>query len=521
MLFKNYTYIFVIIFYSFSINWYSANIGVFHIDTFGFFDTGYNILNGQLPIRDYWAYTGLIVDYFQSFFFLIFGSNWNSYVIHGSIINVLATLVFYFFLKHLKISKNFCLFYSLSFATLHYPVSGTPYAYLHAYTFSLIGIMLFFILNNTKQNKLLFFVPLIFFLAFFSMQTPTIYIILLTIVFVIFSTIRDKDYIILKQFVIGTFIIIILLIAYLLLSKTNFIDFLYQYFLFPLTIAESRVSSDAGAYVKLIDQLNFKRIFGDFKFIHLFLIPLIYIQIMKFKEKKIDYIFFISIFFIVGTMLFIYNQLLQANQIYIFSLIPILASLLHKNLKFDDNNKKLVCLGTIFLILFVSIKFHIRFNIDRKFIDLENIDKKKSVNASEIHKKFNNLKWVSPYTDPEEDKLFISKVIDTLDNENEKSYIITHYNFFSTILDKNFFILNRWYMWDNNSHPTENHKYFSYYKNFVIENLIRKDIKKIYLINETEEMKFSNIKNYFGERCFDQTNIIGEKFVKLTLKRCI
>ena len=55
----------------------------------------------------------------------------------------------------------------------------------------------------------------------------------------------------------------------------------------------------------------------------------------------------------------------------------------------------------------------------------------------------------------------------------------------------------------------------------MIENLTRKDIKKIYLINETKEMKFSNIKNYFGERCFDQTNIIGEKFVKLTLKRCI
>ena len=66
----------------------------------------------------------------------------------------------YKLLALLKISKNFCLFYSLSFATLHYPVSGTPYAYLHAYTFSLIGIMLFFILNNTKQNKLLFFVPL-------------------------------------------------------------------------------------------------------------------------------------------------------------------------------------------------------------------------------------------------------------------------------------------------------------------------------------------------------------------------
>ncbi len=339
MLFKNYIYIFVIIFYSFSINWYSANIGILPIDTFGFFDTGYNILKGQLPVRDYWSYTGLIVDYFQSLFFFIFGNNWNSYVVHGSIMNVLATLVFYFFLKHLKISQNFCLFYCLSFATLHYPVSGTPYAYLHAYTFSLIGMMLFFLLNNTKHNKLLFLVPIIFFLAFFSMQTPTIYIIFLMIISMIFITLRDKDYTILKQFFFGAFVAILFLIIYLLVSKTNFTDLLYQYFLFPITIAESRVSSDVGAYVKFADQLNFKRIFGDFKFIHVFLIPLIYLQIIKFKNGKIDNIFYISLFLIIGTILFIYNQLLQANQIYIFSLIPILASMLHKNLKFDENKK--------------------------------------------------------------------------------------------------------------------------------------------------------------------------------------
>ena len=80
---KNYIYIFIIVFYSFFINWFSANQGVLPIDTFGFFDTGYGILKGQLPIKDYWAYTGLTVDYFQSFFFLIFGNNWNSYIIHS------------------------------------------------------------------------------------------------------------------------------------------------------------------------------------------------------------------------------------------------------------------------------------------------------------------------------------------------------------------------------------------------------------------------------------------------------
>ena len=43
------------------------------IDTFGFFDTGYSILNNQLPMRDYWAYTGITVDYIQSFFY----NNWK------------------------------------------------------------------------------------------------------------------------------------------------------------------------------------------------------------------------------------------------------------------------------------------------------------------------------------------------------------------------------------------------------------------------------------------------------------
>ena len=66
---NNTLYLSIVIFYSFLINWFSANIGVLPIDTFGFFDTGYGILKGQLPISDYWAYTGVVVDYFQSSLF--------------------------------------------------------------------------------------------------------------------------------------------------------------------------------------------------------------------------------------------------------------------------------------------------------------------------------------------------------------------------------------------------------------------------------------------------------------------
>ena len=193
MKYKNFTNITLLLLFSFFINFYSANIGVMPIDTFGFFDTGYSILNNQLPMRDYWAYTGITVDYIQSLFFIIIGNNWYSYVIHSSTINALSALVFYFFLIELKISNIFSLIYSLSFAILLYPVSGTPFAYLHAYVFSLIGLMLFYIFFNSGKQKLLVFIPIIYFFAFFSMQTPTIYIILILSIFVIlFSLIKKK-----------------------------------------------------------------------------------------------------------------------------------------------------------------------------------------------------------------------------------------------------------------------------------------------------------------------------------------
>ena len=48
--------------YAFYINWISGNTGILPIDSFGFLDTGNSILHGKLPIRDFWIFTGLVVD---------------------------------------------------------------------------------------------------------------------------------------------------------------------------------------------------------------------------------------------------------------------------------------------------------------------------------------------------------------------------------------------------------------------------------------------------------------------------
>ena len=135
----------VILIYSYFINWNSGNIGVIPIDSFGFLDTGYSIINGHLPIRDFWIFTGLLVDYMEAAFIYIFGNNWNSHLAHSSFMNIIASISLYYFLKQyeLKISYNF--FYCMCFATLCYPLSGTPFAYIHAYIFSLIAIFNFLI----------------------------------------------------------------------------------------------------------------------------------------------------------------------------------------------------------------------------------------------------------------------------------------------------------------------------------------------------------------------------------------
>ena len=108
--------------YAYLINWNTANIGVLPIDTFGFLESGNSILKGSIPIRDFWIFTGIVLDYMQALFILMFGNNWNSYVAHASFINIFATLCVFFFLEEIGLDRKYIILYCFSFATLCYPV---------------------------------------------------------------------------------------------------------------------------------------------------------------------------------------------------------------------------------------------------------------------------------------------------------------------------------------------------------------------------------------------------------------
>ena len=213
-----------------------------------------------------------------------------------------------------------------------------------------------------------------------------------------------------------------------------------------------------------------------------------------------------------------FNQLITANQIYIFSLVPILAAVIHVNLnnfKIDPKTFYII----LFVVLIASVKFHLRFNIDRKFHDLENIDKSKAVQANIINENFKSLKWISKFDQPN-NELTVIKEVESIDGDNREKTLITHYQFISTILDKPIYILNRWYLWDNNTHPTENHKYFDFYKSFIDKNIKKNKVKVVYLLGQKNEINFKNVKNYFTDTCFKSKTIIPDRFSMHEIIKC-
>ncbi len=123
-------------------------------------------------------------------------------------------------------------------------------------------------------------------------------------------------------------------------------------------------------------------------------------------------------------------------------------------------------------------------------------------------------------SETEDDRILLNEALEVIKKDKSNIMMITHYQFLSTIFDKDYNILNRWYFWDNNSHPTENHKYFDYYKKFATNKLNKENIETIYLLGLKDEFKFENIKNYFVNKCFEEKVISESRFIKLTLKNC-
>ncbi len=499
-------------FFSLLINQYYGNKGIFPVDSFAHFDAGYRILLGEYPFKDYWTVSGPVIDYLQAVFFYLFGVNWQSYVLQASLFNAVLTIATYIVLRNFKLNIYYSFIYSFFFSVLAYPSSGTPFMDHHSAFFSLLGIYNLILAIKSEKKLYWILLPIFFGFAFLSKQVPSSYVIICAILILgLFSIFQRKFYWVKYSFLSATLFILLLLI-FGKINGINLSSFLEQYIFYPQTIGKER-----------FENLNFtfRATIDHFKFIYLALLPLFYINLNKifsiknyFKQKN----FYYFLCLLVLTFSLIFHQLLTKNQTFILFLIPILTAFSHISLNvYRLNSTSPVYVIIIIICLFVTAKYHLRFNENRKFHELSYVNFELASKGKKIDKKLTGLKWITPEfkNNPSEEIILINEAKSYLNNDQRNKMVMTHYSFFSAILDQKLFSPSRWYLSDGTAHPVKGSKYFTNYKN-LITNIIRENnIKVIYTIS----VESSNIYNYVNSSCFQEKKIT-KILISYDLKKC-
>ena len=513
--YKNKIFILFLFFFSIIINQYYGNRGAFPMDSFHFFDSGYRVLNGDLPFIDYWLVKGLLLDYIQAVLFYIFGVSWQSYVLHASLINALITISTFFVLKNFKLKTAYCFFYSLLFSILAYPSSGTPFVDHHSAFFSLLGIYSLLLAINNQRKLYWSLIPVFLGLAFLSKQVPAAYIIL-SIGFILFlySVVNKKFDSIVYSLASSVFCVFFIFIfgKFQGIALSSFLD---QYIFYPQTIGAERF--------KNLD-LNPKNIVGNFILIYLAITPLLYANLKKIFTNK-NYIkhndFYIFLVLLFLTHSLILHQLLTKNQTFIFFLIPILTAFSHISLNENKLKFKQPILWIIILIcLFATFKYHLRYNENRKFHELKNTNFELAVDAKKIHKKLSGLNWITPQfkKNPEKEIKIINNIESLLKKDSRNKMLITNYPFFSIILDQQLSSPSRVYTGDGTTHPLKDNEYEANYKELMNDIILRKNISVIYVINETNKnTNFHYVDLY--RNCFEEISLL-DQLKSYELKNC-
>ena len=509
--------IFLIIF-SVIFNFYAASRGVFHVDTFVHFDSAFRILEGDLPLKDYWIVHGLLVDYIQSFFFYFFGLSWFSYILHSSIFNaIICYFSFYLFFNYLNLKLIWSVFFALLISCLAYPVSGSPFLDLHSIYFSLFGLYFIIIAILKEKNKFWFFASLFFVVAFFCKQVPAFYIGFLSTLFCFYYSLIKKNLNILLIYASGGIFAVLFVLLFLIIQDINLKSVLLQLFLFPSSIGGSRYTSY---------DINLNNLFFNFKFLYFFLLSLVSIIIVniynvkKYLNSKDINIALILILFVAGSM---FHQIYTKNQIFIFFLIPLITAF---SLYFLANLKlkreAIIKISLVSFCLLICIKYIDRYAFERKFHDLSNVNLNKAIVFSNFDEKFKGLKWISPsFQNPEKEiNILIEMRKNLLKNVDKKKMLLTEYNFFSLSLNKNYYGLSRTY--DSISFPNKESKYYENYKIFFKNKITHNKIEEIFFLDSTEIDKLrlnQTIFDYIPQNCFDIT-YINDFIVKLDVKNC-
>ena len=402
---------------------------------------------------------------------------------------------------------------SICLGFLAYPVSGTPFLDLHSSFFSILATYLVFLAIKKNIEIYWLYSSILLCFAFLSKQVPAFYVGIVLFFINIYISVLKKNIMALKYFFSGGLVFLTFLIIFLYVNNIEINKFILQIFLFPKSIGLDRYSNY---------DLGIKNVFLNFKLIYFLLIPVLAINFFLLIKKKKYYSsknFLIFLTIISYVLASIFHQIFTKNQIYIFFIIPILAGILiHYISIFNFNNQKIISYLIIFFTLFATVKYTIRFDINRKFHELIYTDISKAEDAIIIDKKLSGLNWISPYNlNPKNEINNIQNFISIIKKEKDNIMVITEYSFFSSLVEKKLYSPSRTY--DDISFPNINNKFYEQYKLFLVNKIKDNQIKKIYFFSKNNNFSEEVIFNYISKNCFEK-NKLSENIMYLKLINC-
>lgn len=505
--YSNKILIFFLAIIAFFINYYYGFIGIMPMDNTVLFNGGYRVLKGYTPFTDYWLVTGPLLDYLNASFFKILGISWSTFIIHSSIINsILAVSSFYFFLK-IGLSSKFSFIYAFLISVLFYPVVGTPFVDHHSTFFMVLSFYCLIISIKTNNTNYFFIIPSLLCLSFLSKQTPAAYgIILISVLILIISFFdKNKGVEVFKKSLIGSLLAILFIFIFFFLTKININDFFQQYISFGASIGKTR-----------LNEYNFNLLneIIKYKFISFFLFILLIILIRLKVKSLLKYKDLLIILVSVSlSIILIFHQLISLNQNFIFFLIPFLCGITHVYFEKVLNFKYL--LVAIISICFISVgKYHLRFNEERKFNELENINLSKAIDAKILDKKLEGLKWIT-YLNPSDPKREIDNLkeaINIFKEDKTDKMLITEYQVIPAIIDIYDNSPNQWHH-PSVSFPLKGNYYYNVYQNYFISKIKKKKIKTIYETREDEKLITDLV---LDEQCLKKERV-GNMLIKINL----
>ena len=475
---KEVFYFIFLFLFSILINQYYGYLGINPIDSFFSFNSGYDVLNGNFPFKDYWTITGPFIDFTLAFIFKIFGVSWFSYVLYASFFNSIITIATFYTLQKFGLKIYYCFLYAFCVAILAYPSAGTPYVDHQSAFLSIISIYFFSLALKTNAKIYWLILPISLGISFLTKQAPAgHFILIVTFLSIVHFAFHFNPKNIFFAF-LGSFIFIVIFFIIILITKISITSFFDQYVLFPISLGENRF--------EFLFPLEFQRVILRFKLIHLSLLFLVIISIKKIIKdyryiKKNEFLIILAL--VSSSFALIAHQLMTINGIFIFFTIPIFAGFSHAYCSKYFSNKSYIFYFLIFLTIASSIYYWNKYIHKRDFMDLNKVDMNKAIDGKIFDKKLNGLKWITPLypENPKEEILKLQEAITIIKNDPRKKALVTDYQFISVIISSYDYSPNK-YWYKHHAYPAINHKYFQTYRNFFVNQLIKNKIQVVYII---------------------------------------